>query len=290
MKNPYYPYVLISAVKNEEAYIGKTMESVISQTTVPKKWIIVNDASTDGTEEIVKSYLEHNGFMQLVNRDHSSIRNFASKVYAIEQAHSFLSGVDYEFVGIVDGDVSFLPNYYDFILFQFGQNPKLGLAGGQIYDSFDNTRIKWITRTNLSVGGPIQMFRRRCYADIGGYRPQPKGGEDAVAEFMVRMCGWEVRTFTEVSVLHHRRMGTATHGILLARFKQGERDYLIGYHPLFEFFKSLRRMVEKPYFIGSFLWFFGFIISWIIRKKRNLPPEVIKFIQKEQISQLFLKK
>jgi len=47
-------YVLITAARNEEAYIEKTIKSVISQTILPKKWVIVSDGSTDRTDEIVR--------------------------------------------------------------------------------------------------------------------------------------------------------------------------------------------------------------------------------------------
>ena len=51
-------YVLITPAHNEEEFIEKTIQSVIAQTVLPKKWIIVNDGSTDRTEEIVHKYAE----------------------------------------------------------------------------------------------------------------------------------------------------------------------------------------------------------------------------------------
>ena len=38
-------YVIITAARNEEAYIENTIQSVISQTALPLKWIIVSDGS-----------------------------------------------------------------------------------------------------------------------------------------------------------------------------------------------------------------------------------------------------
>jgi len=48
-------YVLITAARDEETNIQKTIESVVAQTIKPKKWIIVSDESTDRTEEIVNN-------------------------------------------------------------------------------------------------------------------------------------------------------------------------------------------------------------------------------------------
>ncbi len=61
-------YVLITPARNEAAYIEKTIHSVINQTILPLKWVIVSDGSTDGTDEIVKKYLAANPFMQLLKR------------------------------------------------------------------------------------------------------------------------------------------------------------------------------------------------------------------------------
>lgn len=42
----------MTAVRNEEAYLPGTIVSVLSQTILPKRWVIVSDGSTDGTDEI----------------------------------------------------------------------------------------------------------------------------------------------------------------------------------------------------------------------------------------------
>ena len=49
-------YVLITPARNEAAFIERTMQSVIAQTILPKRWVIVSDGSTDGTDEIVRKY------------------------------------------------------------------------------------------------------------------------------------------------------------------------------------------------------------------------------------------
>ena len=54
---PLAHYVLITPARNEEAFIEKTIESMIHQTVAPLKWVIVDDGSTDRTPEIVSRYL-----------------------------------------------------------------------------------------------------------------------------------------------------------------------------------------------------------------------------------------
>ena len=53
-------YVLVTPARNEQAFIEKTIESMIQQTLLPLKWVIVDDGSTDNTREIVGRYLAQN--------------------------------------------------------------------------------------------------------------------------------------------------------------------------------------------------------------------------------------
>ena len=102
-----------------------------------------------------------------------------------------------------DADVTFDENYFESILTQFHENPSLGISGGVICDVINGKINHHVISADWSVSGAIQLFRRKCYEDIGGYIPI-KRGIDAIAEVMARMQGWEVRSFPEFKVLHHR--------------------------------------------------------------------------------------
>ena len=49
-------YVLITPARNEAKFIELTLKSMVAQTVLPLKWVIVSDGSTDGTDDIVKKY------------------------------------------------------------------------------------------------------------------------------------------------------------------------------------------------------------------------------------------
>ena len=61
-------YVIISPVRNEGRFIDRTLRSVTAQRSRPVRWIIVNDGSTDDTEQIVQSYARHHPWILLVNK------------------------------------------------------------------------------------------------------------------------------------------------------------------------------------------------------------------------------
>jgi glycosyltransferase involved in cell wall biosynthesis len=90
------PYVLITAARNEEAYIEKTIRSVIAQTFLPKKWVIVSDGSTDRTDEIVKQYADTHEFILLLRQSADQKRNYGAKARALKLACEQLIDLEYD--------------------------------------------------------------------------------------------------------------------------------------------------------------------------------------------------
>ncbi len=278
-------YVLITPARNEEEYIEKTIQSVISQTVLPEKWIIVSDGSTDRTDEIAGTYADKYSFIELVTASSDHKRNFGSKVKAFNAGYAHLGQTHYSFIGNLDADVSFDPGYYESILKEFDRNPRLGLTGGIIQELINGEYVSQNISRN-SCAGAIQLFRRECFEKIGGYIELPYGGIDAAAEIMVRMHGWEVETLPAYKVLHHRRVATTSEHICRARFRQGIMFHLLGYHPFFQFMRCLNQVLQKPYIIGSICMFFGFWWSHVRRYPRTVPDDMIRFLRKEQMQRL----
>ena len=278
-------YILVSAARNEEKFIEKTLLSVVEQTVLPQRWVIVSDGSTDRTDEIVEAYAKENDFIELLRASQDVARNFGSKAKAIQAGLERLKDVPADFIGNLDADVSFPPDYYENMFFQFEKNPKLGLVGGVRQDFCDGKFIEVKVSRN-SVGGPFQFFRRECFEKIGGYLPLEYGGVDAAAEMMTRMYGWEVESFPEFLVHHHRCTGSANRTVWDRRFRAGVRDYLLGYHPLFQIFRAFSRALNKPYILGSLVWMWGYIWTALKRFERPVPDNFVDFIRAEQVERM----
>jgi len=279
-------YTLITPARNEEAYLEKTIQAVIAQTILPQRWVIVSDGSTDRTDEIAGKYPTEHDFIQLIANDGDAERNFGSKSKAIEYGYKQLAGIDYDYIGNLDADVAFAPNYYEQILTKFEENPKLGVAGGIRYDLVSGEKFEKVLCAKNSVGGPFQLFRRECYEKIGGYLPLKYGGVDAVAETMARMHGWQVQSFDEYRVNHFRRTGTAGRGIIHARFRAGMKDYLIGYHPLFQLLRGTYHMLGSPFLIGGAAFLTGYFWAALRRLKRPVSDEFVRYLRTEQMARL----
>lgn len=278
-------YVLLTAARNEEAYIEKTLHSVIAQTVLPKKWVIVSDGSTDRTDEIVKQYADNHDFILLLRRSADQERNYGSKAKALKLAYEQLIHLEFDFVGNLDADVSFDTIYYQGILRKFDENERLGLAGGIRFDLRDG-RFWRVHCARNSVGGPFQLFRRQCYEEIGGYRPLRFGTVDTVAETMVRMHGWEVESFPELKVYHYRWTGAASGGMVRARFKVGAQNHSVGYHPLFQLLRCVSRVFHYPPLIGSLSELTGYFWTSLQRRTREVPDDFVRYLRAEQVARL----
>lgn len=279
-------YVLITPAKNEEKHIAQTIEAILSQTLLPHKWIIVSDGSTDQTDGIVAKYAQKHRWIELVTSSSRGQKDFGSKVRAFRAGYDQLRLIPYQFIGNLDADVTFGANYYEQIIERFTYDGTLGIAGGIILELINNKFTPQHASLN-SVAGAVQLFRRQCYEDIGGYIPIRSGGIDAAAEILARKHGWTVRTFREMPVLHHRRVSTGRPTILSARFHQGVTNYLLGYHPLFQTISSLSRMCcEQPYIIGSLSSTLGYVCCCLKRPPRVMPDDAITFLRSEQLARL----
>jgi poly-beta-1,6-N-acetyl-D-glucosamine synthase len=201
-----FTYVLITPARNEAAFIGLTIASVVAQTIRPARWVIVSDGSTDGTDEIVSGQAARHPWIELVRTPERAARHFAGKVRAFNAGLAAMRGVDYDVVASLDADISLDPDHFAFLLDKLAGDSRLGLVGTPFQDT-STYDYRFVSIEHVS--GACQVFRRACFEDIGGYVPIESGGVDHVAVITARMKGWKTRTFTGKVCRHHRDIGSA---------------------------------------------------------------------------------
>jgi glycosyltransferase involved in cell wall biosynthesis len=285
MKANSLQYALITPARNEEAFIGKTIQSVVIQTILPVRWVIVSDGSTDGTDEIIRKYHEEYEWIDYVRMPERSTRNFAAKVACFNTGVQRLDRKRYDIIGNLDADITFEPDYFEYLLDRFADRPKLGVAGTPFVEE-GSAPYDYRFANIEHVSGACQLFRRECFEEIGGYVPIKGGGIDWVAVTTARMKGWQTRTFTEKTCFHHRKMGTAKGSVYAARFRLGREDYYLGSHPLWAFLRAFSQMRYKPYVLGGLCIWLGYMTSAAKRIERPVPPELLHFCRKEQMQRL----
>jgi poly-beta-1,6-N-acetyl-D-glucosamine synthase len=272
-------YALITPARNEAQFIELTIRAVVSQTLRPLKWVIVSDGSTDGTDEIVQRYACKHEWIELLRQPDRADRNFAGKAAAFNAGCSLLRGMDYQVIGNLDADITFEEDYFAFLMDKFAVHPRLGVAGTP-YAENGKTR----SRPDLEhVSGACQMFRRECFEAIGGYPSIKSGGIDLISVFSARAAGWQTRTFPEKICQHHRKMGAAQITGLAERWHRGRMDYLLGSHPVWEVFRSLYQMKNKPVVLGGILILLGYLWQWVRGVERTMPPPLIVLRRRDQM-------
>lgn len=285
--HPFPSYVLITPARNEEAFIAKTIESVIHQTVLPLKWVIVDDASTDGTAETIRSYLLPHPWIELVQMPNRRERSFAAKVQAFNAGYKRVKALDFEIVGNLDADISFDPDYLESLLGKFSEDSSLGV-GGTVFQEEGYSSEQQSFEGHTHVAGGCQLFRKKCFEEIGGFKPNEAGGVDWMAVTTARMMGWKTRSFRGKFFFHSRHLGTAGRGALAATFSYGEKDYYLGGHPVWELFRVFYKISKKPYLVGGLALALGYGWAMLRRVKRPVSKELLTFHRREQMRKLRL--
>jgi biofilm PGA synthesis N-glycosyltransferase PgaC len=277
-------YALITPARNEVNCIRHTLDAVVAQSHRPVRWLIVSDGSTDGTDEIVAEYVRQHDFIDFMRMPERRDRSFAAKAQCFNAGFDRIKELAFDIIGSLDADISFGPDYFEFLVGKFESNPKLGVAGTPFEEGGAQYDFRF---SNIEhVSGACQLFRRECFKQIGGYVPIKSGGIDWTAVTTARMMGWETRTFSERVSIHHKPMRTGANTQLGSIFRHGQRDYYLGGHPLWQVFRSTYQLTKPPYVVGGLSLLGGYLWALARRVERPVSSELIRFHRTEQMDRL----
>jgi glycosyltransferase involved in cell wall biosynthesis len=281
-------YILITSARNEEEFIAHTLDSVAAQTQLPERWVVIDDGSSDRTVEIVEGYAKKFPWIALIRNPKREGRNFAAKANAVNAALAKVQAenISFDVLGNLDADVSFEPDYMTFLMAKFSADPKLGVAGTPFTQAggYDSTKDSF--EGENFVAGPIQMFRRDCFREVGGYVASPAGGVDWIAVMTAKMKGWTARSFAEKRFHHYRLMGTAEKSPVVSLFHYGQKDYYLGGSPIWQLFRVTYRLLKKPWIIGGLALLAGYVWAAVKRVQRPITPELVRYNRVEQMTKL----
>ncbi|MFV8355268.1 glycosyltransferase [Flavobacterium sp. XS1P32] len=275
-------YYIVIPAHNEEQFIALTLDSLISQTLLPKKVVIVNDNSTDKTAEIVLAYAKNYPFITLVEKKSSAIHLPGSKV--IQAFNTGLESVDanYDIIMKADADLIFPLNYLETINKHFQSDVRIGMAGGFCYIEKNG---EWILE-NLTdkdhIRGALKAYRKETFQQIGGLKAQM--GWDTVDELLCKFYNWKVVTDATLQVKHLKPTGANYNKT--ARYKQGEAFYTLGYGFIITAIASakLALMKKKPLLFLDYIN--GFWKAKAARTPLLVTEEQAKFIRNYRLKKM----
>mgnify|MGYP000745629255 CR=1 FL=1 len=168
-------YIVIPA-HNEQDSIGLTLDSLVRQTLLPKKIVVVNDNSTDRTQDIIESYTSKYSWIQLVNTKSSNEHLPGAKIInAFYKGFEVLDN-DYDVICKFDADLIFPLNYLEQIALHFNSNEHLGMVSGFC---FIERNGQWVLEnlTNKDhIRGALKTYRKDCFIQIGKLKPSMGAG------------------------------------------------------------------------------------------------------------------
>jgi glycosyltransferase involved in cell wall biosynthesis len=276
-------YVIITPVRDEERFVESTIESVCRQNVRPAEWVIVDDGSTDGTGDILDRYAAQNFWITVIHRKNRGFRKAGGGVMeAFYDGYNAAQCKDWDFIVKLDGDLSFAPDYFEKCFDYFGQDPELGIGGGEIHHDISGT-LKLEVNPRFHVRGATKIYRKACWEAIGGLWPAP--GWDTIDEVKANMLGWKTYAFPDLHLLHHRLTGSEE-GLLRDRVKHGVACYVAGYHPIYVLASCVRRLPRKPYMVGSAALLYGFLKAHFSRPPRVEDRSYVGYIRAQQLRRL----
>ncbi|MCL6295641.1 glycosyltransferase [Jejuia spongiicola] len=260
-------YIVIPA-HNEERSIGLTLDSLVNQTHLPKKVIVVNDNSTDKTQDIVEAFAEKHTWISLINSKSSNEHIPGSKII-----NAFYKGFEilddnYDVICKFDADLIFPTNYLEQLTHHFNKNQKLGMAAGFCYIEKNNEWVLENLTNKDHIRGALKAYRKPCFIDIGKLKPSM--GWDTVDELLAQFYGWTILTDENLKVKHLKPTGISYNKA--SKYLQGEAMYKMRYGFLITFISALKLAYKKR----SFVLFKNYLAGYFKAKKQKMDYLVSK--------------
>lgn len=275
-------YYIIIPAYNEEKFISLTLQSLVEQTILPKKIVVVNDNSTDRTVEIVTAFAKENPFISLINKTSDAVHLPGSKVIQAFQAGFDTLDENYDIIAKLDADLIFPSNYFETILQHFQSNSKVGMVGGFCYIEKNGHWVLENLTDKDHIRGALKAYRKETFKQIGGLKPAM--GWDTVDELLCKYYNWKVVTDGSLHVKHLKPTGANYNKS--ARFKQGEAFYTLGYGFFITAIASVKlaMMKKKPLLFLDYIQ--GFWKAKSEKKPLLVTEEQAQFIRKYRLEKM----
>jgi glycosyltransferase involved in cell wall biosynthesis len=275
-------YYIVIPSYNEEAFIALTLQSLISQTVLPSKIVVVNDNSTDKTAEIVLAFAKENPYISLVNKSSENIHLPGSKVIQAFQKGFETLDENYDLIVKIDADLIFPTNYFETIIKHFQSDSEIGMAGGFCYIEKNGDWILENLTDKDHIRGALKAYRKETFQQIGGLKPAM--GWDTADELLCKFYNWKVVTDESLHVKHLKPTGANYNKT--ARYKQGEAFYTLGYGFFITAIASakLAMMKKKPLLFLDYIQ--GFWKAKSAKKPMLVNAEQAKFIRKYRLQKM----
>jgi glycosyltransferase involved in cell wall biosynthesis len=195
--------VIIPAYQHGQCIV-ETVESVIAQTFRDFEIIVINDGSTDGTEEVLRPYVEKNRirYFHQENQGISSTRNRGLSL-ATGELVAFLDDDDVWPLDKLEWQVDALQNSTALVV--GGLTSVFGTKGDR-KSIVETSEYTTIPTAKLFGGNPFgspgqTLIRKSALLEIGGFDPTIWGADDHDVWIRLSRIG-EIRRYDRISLFY----------------------------------------------------------------------------------------
>jgi len=288
--NPPQGYLLISPCRDEAQYMRQTLDTVVAQTALPEKWIIVDDGSTDDTPEILAGYAAKHSWITIVTRSNRGHRAVGPGVVdAFYAGYQTINPSDFEFVCKLDLDLRLPPKYFEILMQRMHANPRIATCSGKAYVE-KGTRLVNEGHGDETSLGMTKFYRVSAFTAVGGFvREVMWDGIDCHRCRMIGLiaCSWDD---PELRFVHLRPMGSSQQSIYVGRMRHGYGQYFMGTGFLYILASAIKKIPEKQFLLGAVAMMWGWIKSALQQQPRYNDPDFRKFLRAYQWMALWVGK
>ena len=267
-------YIVIPTY-NEEAFLAQTLHSLVEQTIVPNRIVLVNDNSTDNSQKVIDDFCAKYNFITSISNISAPVHEPGSKV--INAFNKGLEELDnnYDVICKFDADLIFPKNYLESIISIFKAKPENGMVGGfcHILDKGD-WKLENLTNKD-HIRGALKAYKKECFKQIGGLKSTM--GWDTIDELLAQYHGWKIQTDPSLQVKHMRPTGGSYSKA--STYKQGEAFYKMRYGLLLSLIATIKLGARKKSLMFIINTMKGYYKALRIRQPYSVSEEEGIFIR-----------
>jgi biofilm PGA synthesis N-glycosyltransferase PgaC len=279
--------LVVSPVHNEAPHIESVARALAAQQRPPDAWIVVDDASTDGTFERLRELELAFDFLTVLRApvapDGDDRLALANEIRAFNYGLQSVDLGSFTHVAKLDGDVELPPEWYAVLLERFAADPTLGIACGQLEEGLEGAR-GIIPIPPHHVHGAVKLYSLPCFTKIGGL--QPRLGWDTIDETYARMHGFSTCSFPDPVAIHHRPFATRD-GALRGRARHGACAYIAHQSLPWVAARAVKVGRARPVGVGGGAFLYGYLRAAVDGTARVEDPALRRFVRRELRSRVW---